>query len=92
MLQINNIYILKRIDSLQSPAVVEVHPVPMGQWGEQMLLGDWLAERLEACLLEEGFHSGLGTLLEHHAGTALMTDHLKEKDSVGESSQVWAII
>lgn len=31
------------IGSLQSPAVVEVHPVPVGQQGGQMLLVDWLA-------------------------------------------------
>lgn len=67
------------IGSLQSPAVVEVHPVPMGQWGGQMLLADWFAETLEEGPWEAGCHSGPGTWLERHVGTALMID-LKENE------------
>lgn len=48
--------------------------MPMGQWGGQMLLVDWLAETLEEGPWEAGCHSGPGTWLERHVGTALMTD------------------
>lgn len=67
------------IGSLQSPAVAEVHLVLMEQWGEQMLLVDWLAETLEEGLWKVGCHSGPGTWLERHVGTALMTD-LRESE------------
>lgn len=58
-----------------SPAVVEVHLVPMGQWGGQTLPADWVVETFEAGLWEVGCRSGPGIVMEHRAGTALMTDH-----------------
>lgn len=53
--------------------------MPMGQWGGQMLLADWFAETLEEGPWEAGCHSGPGTWLERHVGTALMID-LKENE------------
>lgn len=53
--------------------------MPMGQWGGQMLLVDWFAETLEEGPWEAGCHSGPGTWLERHVGTALMID-LKENE------------
>lgn len=48
--------------------------MPMGRWGEQMLLVDWLVERLVVGLWEVGCHSGPDTVLEYRAGTALVMD------------------
>lgn len=67
------------IGSLQSPAVAEVHPVPMGRWDEQMLLVDWLVEGLAAGLWGVGCHSGPGTVREYHVGTAQTMDLLGEE-------------
>lgn len=53
--------------------------MPMGRWGEQMLLVDWLVERLVVGLWEVGCHSGPDTALEYRAGTALVMDLREER-------------
>lgn len=53
--------------------------MPVGRWGERILLVDWLSERLVVSLWEAGCHSDPGTELEYRAGTALMMDLLGEE-------------
>lgn len=53
--------------------------MPMGRWGEQMLLVDWLVLRLAAGLWEADCHSGPDTVPEYRAGTVLTMDLLLEE-------------
>lgn len=64
--------------------------MPMGQWGVQMLLVDWLVERPAACLWEVGCHSDPDTEPEYRAGTALMADLLGKKQKGAMKAELTA--
>lgn len=48
--------------------------MPVGQLVVQMLLVDWLVERLVVGLWEGDCHSGPGTVVQYQAGIVLMKD------------------
>lgn len=53
--------------------------MPVGQLVVQMLLADWLLERLVVGLWEGDCHSGPGTVVQYQAGIALMKDLKMER-------------
>lgn len=61
--------------------------MPVGQLVVQMLLADWLLERLVVGLWEGDCHSGPGTVVQYQAGIALMKDLKMERRKRGGDQQ-----
>lgn len=60
-----------------------------GQLVVQMLLVDWLVERLVVGLWEGDCHSGPGTVVQHQAGIALMKDlEMERRKRAAEEEEV----
>lgn len=63
--------------------------MPVGQLVVQMLLVDWLVERLVVGLWEGDCHSGPGTVVQYQAGIVLMKDLEMEKRKRAGDQKRW---